>query len=108
QTTNGMLFRCDLCKMYHLSFGQFYLELTKDELKHFKTFLHQIDPEHWYENYQRCALKRKIPIPTLQCNLFITLHHTELEELKHLLAFDTYKGESMVAAMDIDYTIMLN
>ncbi|MEM1337977.1 MAG: DUF6686 family protein [Bacteroidota bacterium] len=107
-TKNGFFLQCQECKIYQVSFGNIFLELTEKELSHFRTFLAQLDPNHWERVYCNCTIKRKIPIPTLQSNLQIMLNRAELEELKELLQVNPSKVTELIAAENVDYTVLLN
>ena len=93
QTKNGFLVLCSACRVYHLTFGRFYLELTEKELDYFGVFINEIDANYWDNNYWNYNMKRKIPIPTQQLNLYLMLNRTELEELKNLVFLRKSKKE---------------
>ena len=109
QTKNGFLVFCKDCGVFHLTFGNFYLELTENELYHFCAFLQDLDAGYWENKYCGCTLKRKIPIPTQQINLYLMLNRTELEELKHLVFFkERQKGMQLIHIEDVDYNFIKN
>lgn len=109
QTKNGFLMSCSECGMYHLTFGHFYLELTKKELYHFGIFLDDIDVSYWNTTYSSTTMRRKIPIPTQQKNLYLMLHPTELEELKRLVYFrDKEAYMPLIQLEDVDYVFVEN
>ncbi|AYN67662.1 hypothetical protein D1013_09925 [Euzebyella marina] len=93
QTNNGLLVYCEQCKLYHLTFGQFYLELTRKELYYFGRFLKELDSEYWNHKLCDSVLKRKIPIPTQQANLALIVNDEELAELKSLVFFKDTKSK---------------
>jgi hypothetical protein len=99
---------CKDCGVFHLTFGQFYLELTENELYHFGVFLHDLDPDFWENKYCDCSMRRKIPIPTQQVNLYLMLNRTELEELKNLVFYKERKGMHLINLEDVDYDFIIN
>ena len=109
RTKNGSMVFCKDCGVFHLTFGNFYLELTEDELYHFGAFLQDLDAGYWENKYCGCTLKRKIPIPTQQTNLYLMLNRTELEELKRLVFFkERQKRMQLIQIEDVDYTFIKN
>lgn len=109
QTKNGFLVSCSTCKLFHLTFGHFYLEFSRDELTHFGNFLVQIDPDYWDSKYCNCTMKRKIPIPTQQLNLYLLLNRTELEELKNLVFYkDNNEDIPLIRVEHVDYDFIKN
>lgn len=109
QTKNGFLISCSSCRVYHLTFGHFYLELTERELDHFGAFIDEIDANYWDNKYCSCTMKRKIPIPTQQPNLCLMLNRTELEELKSLVFFnEKQKKMHLIQVEDVDYDFIKN
>lgn len=110
KTKNGSIILCGQCDIYHFTFGQFYLDFSESELKSFKTFLKSIDATYWEEFYSDCNIKRKIPIPTQQTNLYIMLNKFELEELKLLTSFNANKTNeiTLLSLKDIDYDFIVN
>ncbi|MEO0573065.1 MAG: DUF6686 family protein [Bacteroidota bacterium] len=107
-TRNGFFSQCQRCKSFHISFGNIFLDLTQKELNHFKKFLSGLNPDHWEQVYCSCAVKRKIPIPTLQTNLQIMLNRSELEELKLLLGMTEESTSELITAEKVDYAVVLN
>lgn len=109
QTKNGSLLLCSTCNVYHLSFGHFYLELTKKELFNFGDFLDTIDVDYWNNKHLGCGMRRKIPIPTQQLNLYLMLNRTELEELKRLVFFkEKAMDMNLIQVRDVDYDFVAN
>lgn len=109
QTKNGLLVFCKSCGVYHLTFGHFYLELTKTELHYFGTYITELDVDYWENKCSSCTMKRKIPIPTQQTNLCLLLNRTEVEELKTLLATKGAKDKiDIIKVKDIDYDFIKN
>ena len=107
-TQNGIFLQCEACKSYQVSFGNIFLELTQEELNHFKKFLEDLDPDHWEQVYCNCSIKRKVPIPTLQSNLQIMFNRNELEELKNLLGMTKNDTSELITVEKVDYTLILN
>ena len=109
QTQTGSILHCPHCDIYQIIFGQFTYEFTEDELCQFSLFLTEIDVHYWQEKYCNCRMKRKIPIPTAQQNLFIMLSLAELEELKSLVFFnEKTKDSEWLELSDINYDLFLN
>lgn len=109
QTKNGLLVSCPSYGIYHLTFGHFYLELTEKELVHFRTFINEIDVEYWDNKYCSSTVKRKIPIPTQQLNLYLMFNRTELEELKSLVFYkERPKNTHLLQVDDVDYDFIKN
>ncbi|WP_434036260.1 DUF6686 family protein [Formosa sp. 4Alg 33] len=108
QTKNGFLVSCESCMVYHLTFGHFYLELTEMEFAYFGAFIDKIDVNHWHNTNCDNKIKRKIPIPTEQPNLFLMLNPTELNELKRLVFFKEQEPFQFISASDVDYDFIKN
>lgn len=110
QSKNGFIIWCGYCEKYHLTFVQLYIDFHEVELRSFVDFLHKIDQDCWDGYYQHSFLKRKIPVPTQQNNLHIMLSKSELNELIHLLSFDTVKAKQVdfLKVRDIDYDFIEN
>ena len=109
QTKTGTINFCAECSMYKLNFGHFTLEFTENELNHFGIFLIEIDIDYWESQYCHCAMKRKIPIATLQQNLYLMLNKEELEELKSLVFFKEGAGTMELLPLEkIAYNLILN
>jgi len=105
---NGQLSFCECCKIYHLTFNNIYIELTKNELKSFQNYVSGIDIEYWECKYELMLIKRKIVINTLQTNLSILFNRSELDSFKELLFQNTKKPNDNLCVLDIDYTLFLN
>lgn len=109
QTKNGYLVSCSSCMVYHLTFGHFYLELTEMEFAYFGAFIDKIDANYWDNKYSNNKLKRRIPIPTEQKNLYLMLNRTELEELKQLIFFNENEEKvDLIHVEDVDYDFIKN
>jgi len=72
----------------------------------FYKFLKSLDLDYWEQHYGN-GTKRKIPIPTLQDNLYLMLTRAELEEIKGLMQYDR-QSLSILSVDDIDYQFILN
>lgn len=105
---NGQLSFCKGCKVYHLTFNNIYLELTKQEMLSFQKYVSEIDIEYWETKYDSMPIKRKIVINTLQSNLSILFNRSELDSFKDLLSENTKKVNDNLTVLDIDYTLFLN
>ncbi|HNQ27072.1 MAG TPA: hypothetical protein PKL92_04055 [Aquaticitalea sp.] len=106
RTKYGSLVYCKSCAQFHLSYGQFHLSLCKKEFVNFYKFLKSLDLDYWEQHYGN-GTKRKIPIPTLQDNLYLMLTRAELEEIKGLMQYDR-QSLSILSVDDIDYQFILN
>lgn len=106
RTKHGSLIYCKDCELFHLSYGQFHLSFCKKELRHFYQFLNGLDLDYWEQHYGD-GTKRKIPIPTLQNNLYLMLTRAELEELKGLMCYNK-RSLPLLTVDDIDYQYILN
>lgn len=95
--------------MYHLLFGRFALEFTENELHHFGLFLMNIDENYLKNQYCSCPVQHKIPIATLQRNLYLMLDTKDLEELKRLVFFKEENDPvKLLALQQIGYNLILN
>lgn len=111
QTKNGSISKCTKCEMYQLIYGQFTFEFTERELGNFSVFLTEIDISYWENRYDHRMIKRKIPIPTRQENLFIMLDREEFRELRRLLFYNEKEETNSpfgLSVNDINYDIFLN
>ncbi len=108
QTRNGYLMHCNTCRLYQLTFGQFYMDLDEDEFWRFKDRVDSLDTGYWEERYSDCTLKRKIPLSTGQENFSIMLNKAEVEELRELLDFRAEREPDIIKADEVDYTLILN
>ncbi|WP_431196327.1 DUF6686 family protein [Maribacter dokdonensis] len=107
QTSNGCLMICPECRIYHLTFGNFYLEFTENELTHFSVFLEKINVDYWESQFCNCTMKRKLAILSTQVNLSLLLNRTELEELKKLIYYKENKN-TLLKVVNIAYDFYKN
>ena len=105
---DGRLLYCRTCKVYQLYFNNLYLELSQRELETFKSYLSEIDIHFWESCPNRAALKRRIPIPTMQRNLILTFCKQELQSLKDIVFENTISPDRSITASEIDYHQILN
>ena len=109
QTRNGFLTYCVNCKIYHLTYGQFYLELNEQEFNQFGIYLEKIDPDYWENHFCSCKMQRKIPIPTLQANLTLMVSRYEVKDVKKLVFFNEKKEQpDYLELKDVDYKLILS
>lgn len=105
---HGDLSFCSSCSVYHLTFGNIYIELTPKEMLGFRNYVTDVDIEYWECKYERMPIKRKIVIKTMQQNLSLMFNRSELASLKNLLVFNTKKPNEALSVLDIDYTLFMN
>lgn len=104
----GQLSFCRDCKVYHLTFNNIYIELTKREMKAFQDYVTEINIEYWEDKYDTMPIKRKIVIKTMQHNLSLLFNRSELAAFKSLLFEHTKKPGCPLRVFEIDYTLFLN
>lgn len=105
---NGHLSFCENCKMYHLTFNNIYIELTREQLEAFKNYIAGVDIEYWESKYDSMPIKRKIVVNTQQQNLSILFNRGELHSFKELLFQRTKDLDRTLTVLDIDYTLFIN
>lgn len=105
---HGDLSVCTSCSVYHLTFGNIYIELTPPEFVSFRAYINGVDIDYWECKYERMPIKRKIVVSTMQQNLSLMFNRSELASLKNLLSCKTKKPEESLSVLDIDYTLFLN
>ena len=105
---SGELSMCKRCNVYHLSFNNLFFEFTTEELNSFKKYLFLLEIDYWEHKYDCSKIKRKIPIPSMQQNLFLMFNRQEIEELKSLFYKQENNSFASLNVDDIDYTYILN
>jgi len=105
---NGQLSFCESCKVYHLTFNNFYIELTELEMNAFKNVVTSVEVAYWETKYENVDIKRKIPLNTMQQNLSLVFNRQELESLKDLILLSTTKPYCKLSVNDIDYLCFFN
>ena len=85
QTKEGRLSLCKTCKLYNLTFNNILLEFTHNEFLTFQNYIKDIEMDYWEERYSENILTRKIPIQTIQQNLFLMFTRREIDCLKKLV-----------------------
>lgn len=109
KTKSGDLSFCEEYKQYHLCFNNTLFCLNKRELERLKRYINQIEVMYWEHKYCSPKIRRKIPLPTKQHNLYLMFNRQEIEELRVLL--DIKKDVSSTKLLrldDIDYTLIIN
>tara|TARA_Y100000768_G_C23824954_1_gene608425 strand:- start:537 stop:890 length:354 start_codon:yes stop_codon:yes gene_type:complete len=86
RTHNGSISQCKSCSKFNISYKNIFLELSKNELDNFKTYINQTDVNYWCEEYRDISTKA-IPIPTMQNNLLLVFNREEFIELKRLINY---------------------
>lgn len=109
QTQNGKISKCTKCNSYHLTFGQFYVSFTKQELSNFTYYINSIDANYWINMRNDYLKDRKIPIRTEQNNLHLLLNKTEFLELCNLIDLKSQPKEyTCISSSDIEYHLLKN
>ena len=105
---NGELSLCMKCNVYHLSFNNLFFEFSTEELNNFKGYIFKLEVDYWEHKYEYSKIKRKIPIPSMQQNLFLMFDRYEIEELKTLFSNQKRGSFTLLNVDNIDYTYVLN
>lgn len=108
QTKEGRLSLCTTCKLYNLTFNNILLEFTKDEFLTFQNYIKGIEMDYWEERYSENVLARKIPIQTIQSNLFLMFTRHEIACLKKLVLLNENGTYEYIRFKNIDYNLLLN
>ncbi len=103
----GELSFCTQCNIYHLSFNNLFFEFTPNELESFRKYIFMLEVEYWEQKYNFTRIKRKIPIPSTQQNLFLMFNKQEIIALRTLFMKQN-DPFSLLHVEDIDYTYILN
>lgn len=104
----GELSLCLRCNIYHLSFNNLFFEFTPAELESFRKYIFMLEVEYWEHKYNFTRIKRKIPIPSTQQNLFLMFNREEITALKTLFSKQKEEQLSILNIDEIDYTYVLN
>lgn len=104
----GTISFCENCKVYHINFTNFYIELNKEDLEVFKRYISEIDVDYWETKYDAIPIKRKIVVSTIQNNLSLLFDRSEFDAFKNLLYLKTKTVKDNLTVLDIDYTLLLN
>lgn len=105
---SGELSICKGCNSYQLIFNNLFFEFNQDDFDAFKNYILNIELDHAGQKYACSKLKRRIPIPSLQKNLFLIFNTQEIKELKTLLTTKTLSIYKLLDINDIDYTLIIN
>lgn len=105
---SGVLSLCDQCAIFHLEFNNVYFEFTQEQFKHFREYVLNIDADYWEDRYSCNAIRRKIPIPSMQENLVLMFNKQEIKQLTALLFYGESQHMSLLEIADIDYNLILN
>ena len=108
QTNNGFLTKCSSCKLYHLTYNNILFEFTLEEFESFKNYLKNIEVDYWEDKYAKNTIARKIPIHTVQQNLFLMFTKNEIESLKKLVLGTPINNYTIINTTEIDYHFNLN
>ncbi|WP_299891432.1 DUF6686 family protein [uncultured Lacinutrix sp.] len=103
---SGELTMCKQCNMYQLTYNNLYFEFNNKEFNSFKSYLFNIELEYWEHKYACPKIQRKIPIPSLQKNLYLVFNRQEINELKTLVSSN--KKDEFLDFQDIDYKLIIN
>ena len=106
---SGELSICCQCHIYHLEFNNIYFEFNRKEFELFKTYILDLEVDHWERKYASSKVKRKIPVPSMQQNLVLMFKRQEINELQVLLTnISDNVFLTLLKMKDIDYTLTLN
>ncbi|TPN87022.1 DUF6686 family protein [Aquimarina algicola] len=104
----GQLAKCDTCQLYHLTFNNLLFQFTIEEFESFRKYLYHLEVDYWEHKHIDSDLSRKIPIPTLQENLFLMFNRKEINDLKKLVFNSNYDASRILKTHEIEYAAYSN
>ncbi|NQX76634.1 MAG: hypothetical protein HRT75_02760 [Gilvibacter sp.] len=91
-----------------MTFNNLLLEFNDEELLNFETYLTNINVDYWDCQNRQTAVKRIIPIYTMQKNLRLVFSKQEFDALQDLVCLKNKEPQDSLTVLDIDYTLLLN
>lgn len=104
----GQLAKCNVCKQYHITYNNLLLQLTEQEFQSFRKYLCTPQIEYWEHKHANSNLSRKIPVPTLQSNLFLMFNRKEIDDLQQLVFDSNYDASKVLKIHEIEYVAYAN
>ncbi len=86
RTLNGQVAFCSEHGLYHLEFGNIFINLTRRELLDFAEYINSINYKYYLEYNQDTFNDRKLVLKVGSKNIMLCVHEHEFLELKALLA----------------------
>lgn len=80
-----MLAYCAKCRSFHLEFGNFFFQFTKQEMEGFKDYLDKVNGEYYEHLNRDTPNKRKIFLRLPIQGVYFALYLNELYELRTLV-----------------------
>jgi hypothetical protein len=87
-TPYGQISFCACKNIYHLEFGNIFVDLTDTELKEFKNYVSGTDYKFYLQLNSKAKNIRKLMLNVGSRNIYMSLHEHEFLELKNLLSFE--------------------
>ncbi len=107
KTRAGILYKCNECDLFHLVYKNILLEFTEKEFESFRSYLEFLEAKHTEKGHEYTS-KHKIPIPTLQQNLFLLFNKQEFEDLKKLVFGNLKNQYALLKGHEIEYQFLKN
>ncbi len=107
KTRAGILYKCNECDLYQLVYKNILLEFTAKEFESFRSYLEFLETKHNDKGVEYTT-NHKIPIPTLQQNLFLIFKKQEFEDLKKLVFGPLKQQYHILKGHEIEYQFLKN